>query len=36
VKCDLYVQEINEELREKFRLQKEEVIYYLGKEKGTQ
>jgi len=34
VKRDHYVQEINEELREKFRLQKEEVIYYLSKEKG--
>jgi len=34
VKKDKYVQEINDELREKFRLQNEEVIYFLGKEKG--
>ena len=35
VKHDHYVQEIKKELREKFRLQDEEVIYYLSKEKGT-
>jgi SAM-dependent methyltransferase len=35
VKEDNYVQEINDELREKFRLQKEEVIYFLSKKEGT-
>jgi SAM-dependent methyltransferase len=36
VKEDNYVKEIDQDLREKFRLQEEEVIYFLSKEKGTQ
>ncbi|MEM9050979.1 MAG: methyltransferase domain-containing protein [Bacteroidota bacterium] len=36
VKEDRFVEEIDPELREKFRLQDEEIIYFLSKEKGTQ
>jgi len=36
VKEDNFVKEIDPKLRERFRLQEEEILYFLKKEKGTQ